>query len=58
MHTFLLILAALCLANAAPVLLNTTNFNTVLMIGAHPDDIEACSGGLANQLNAQGAEVF
>lgn len=33
--------------------LNTTNWKNVLMISAHPDDIEACAGGLVASLTAQ-----
>ncbi len=57
-HVALLVLSLVYASYAVPVPLNTTNYHTVLMIGAHPDDIEACSGGLANQLHAQGATVI
>ncbi len=57
-HVALLVLSLVSAIYAVPVPLNTTNYHTVLMIGAHPDDIEACSGGLANQLHAQGSTVI
>lgn len=57
-HTSFAVFLFIYAVFAAPVYLNTTGYSTVLMVGAHPDDIEACSGGLANQLLANGVEVY
>jgi len=37
--------------------LNFSSWTNVLMISAHPDDIEACAGGLVSLLTAQGTKV-
>jgi len=42
--------------SAAP--LNTTAWTKVLLISAHPDDIEACAGGLIASLTSQNIPVY
>jgi hypothetical protein len=41
----ILLVTPLVLTSSAVSALNITGWNRVLFIGAHPDDIEACSGG-------------
>ena len=54
----LILFTFITLGIAVPQPLNYTSWSTVLMIGAHPDDIEGANGGFVSMLTKQNTQVY